>query len=99
MVSDLDTSVRMRPCSRESRLLAFLNLQERNKGDCIMTELLKAIGKHVAREIKSQPEPPERTEQMLFMYNRVDRRTKAYKDWITGKLSLSEAYAMAKDAS
>ena len=49
MVSDLDTSVRMRPCSRESRLLAFLNLQERNKGDCIMTELLKAIGKHVAR--------------------------------------------------
>ena len=99
MVSDLDTSVRMRPCSRESRLLAFLNLQERNKGDCIMTELLKAIGKHVAREIKSQPEPPERTEQMLFMYNRVDRRTKAYKDWIKGKLSLSEAYAMARAVS
>ena len=64
-----------------------------------MTDLLKAIGKHVEQSIKSQPESAERTEQMLFMYNRVDRRTKAYKDWINGKLSLSEAYAMARDAS
>ena len=64
-----------------------------------MTDLLKAIGKHVAQSIKSQPEPPERTEQMLFMYNRVDRRTKAYKDWMRGKLSLSEAYAKAQETT
>ena len=58
-----------------------------------MTDVLKAIGKHVAQSIKNQP---ERTEMMLHMYNRADRRTKAYKDWIKGKLTLSEAYAMAK---
>ena len=34
---------------------------------------------------------------MLFMYNRVDRRTKAYKNWINGKLSLSEAYGKAQE--
>ena len=62
-----------------------------------MTDLLKAIGKHVAQEIQSQPEAPERTEQMLFMYNRVDRRSRAYRQWIKGKLSLSEAYEMAKE--
>ena len=64
-----------------------------------MTDLLKAIGKHVAREIKSQPEAPERTEQMLFMYNRVDRRSRAYRQWMSGKLTLSEAYAIAKGES
>ena len=60
-----------------------------------MTDLLKAIGKHVAESIKNQPEPPERTEMLLFMYNRVDRRTKPYKDWTRGKLTLSEAFAKA----
>ena len=62
-----------------------------------MTDVLKAIGKHVAQGIKSQPESAERTEQMLFMYNRVDRRTKAYRQWITGKLTLSEAYELARE--
>ena len=64
-----------------------------------MTDLLKAIGKHVTQSIKSQPESPERTEMMLFMYNRVDRRSKAYKDWIKGKLTLSEAYAKAQETT
>ena len=64
-----------------------------------MTDVLKAIGKHVAQSIKNQPEHPERTEMMLHMYNRVDRRTKAYKDWIKGKLTLSEAYAKAKEST
>ena len=64
-----------------------------------MTDVLKAIGKHVAQGIKRQPESTERTEMMIYMYNRVDRRTKAYKDWITGKLTLSEAYAIAKGES
>ena len=62
-----------------------------------MTDVLKAIGKHVAQSIKNHPESAERTEMMLHMYNRVDRRTKAYKDWITGKLTLLEAYAMARE--
>ena len=62
-----------------------------------MADLLNAIGKHVAQSIKDNPESPERTEMMLFMYNRVDRRTKAYKDWMRGKLTLSEAYAMAQE--
>ena len=60
-----------------------------------MTDLLRAIGKHVAESIKNQPEPETRTEMMLYMYNRVDRRSKAYRDWVRGKLSLSEAYAKA----
>ena len=64
-----------------------------------MTDVLKAIGKHVAQSIKSQPEHPERTEMMLFMYNRVDRRSKPYKQWMRGKLTLSEAYAMAKEST
>ena len=64
-----------------------------------MTDLLKAIGKHVAQRIKDNPESPERTEMMLFMYNRVDRRTKAYKNWINSKLSLSEAYAKAQETT
>ena len=64
-----------------------------------MTDILKAIGKHIAQSIKDNPESPERTEMMLFMYNRVDRRSKAYKDWIKGKLTLSEAYAIAKGES
>ena len=62
-----------------------------------MTDLLKAIGKHVAQSIKNHPESPERTEMMLFMYNRVDRRTKPYKDWMRGKLSLSQAYSKAQE--
>ena len=37
-----------------------------------MTDLLKAIGKHVAQSIKSQPESAERTEQMLYLVQRVD---------------------------
>ena len=64
-----------------------------------MTDLLKAIGKHVAREIKRQPESAERTEQMLFMYNRVDRRSRAYRQWMSGKLTLSEAYAKAQETT
>ena len=59
-----------------------------------MTELLKAIEEKVKQSY--QHESPERTEMMLFMYNRVDRRTKAYKNWMSGKLSLSEAYNKAK---
>ena len=61
-----------------------------------MTDLLKALGKHVQQSIKNQPESPERTEMMLYLYNRVDRRKKAYKDWIKGKLTLSQAYAKAQ---
>ena len=64
-----------------------------------MRDLLNAIGKHVAQGIKSQPESTERTEMMIYMYNRVDRRTKVYKHWIKGKLTLSEAYAIAKGES
>ena len=62
-----------------------------------MTDVLKAIGKHVAQSIKNHPESAERTEMMLYLYNRVDRRTKAYKQWMRGKLSLSEAYALARE--
>ena len=62
-----------------------------------MTDLLKSISKHVAQSIKSQPEHPERTEMQLYMYNRVDRRSKPYKQWMRGKLTLSEAYAMARE--
>ena len=63
-----------------------------------MTDLLRAIGnQHVAHSIKNQPEHPERTEMMLFMYNRVDRRTKTYRHWMSGKLTLSEAYALAQE--
>ena len=62
-----------------------------------MTDLLKALGKHVQQSITNQPESPERTEMMLYLYNRVDRRTKAYKDWIKGKLTLSQAYSKAQE--
>ena len=79
------------------RLFAFLNLQKRYRGYRIMRDLLKLIKKRVAQSIKSQPESEARTEQMLFMYNRVDRRCRAYRQWIKGKLSLSEAYAMAQE--
>ena len=62
-----------------------------------MTELLKSIGKHVAQEIRNQPESPERMKMTLFMYNEVDRRTKTYKAWMLGNLTLSEAYTLAKE--
>ena len=55
-----------------------------------MTDVLKAIAQHVKQSY--QPETPERTEMLLFMYNRVDRRSKAYRDWMRGKITLSEAY-------
>lgn len=55
-----------------------------------MTELLTAVGKHIANN--TPKEDPERMKMQLFMYNEVDRRTKPYKDWMSGKLSLSEAY-------
>ena len=58
-----------------------------------MTDLLKAITEHVKKSFPT--ESPERMKMQLFMYNEVDRRTKAYKDWMRGKLSLSEAYAKA----
>ena len=58
-----------------------------------MTDLLTAVSKHVSR---SMPKPePERMKMQMFMYNEVDRRTKAYRDWITGKSTLSEAYTKA----
>ena len=60
-----------------------------------MTDLLKAIGKNVAQSIKNNPESPECMKMQLFMYNEVDRRTKPYKDWLYGKISLSEAYTKA----
>ena len=60
-----------------------------------MNKLMRAIGRHISDSMASQPEPAERTEMMLFMYNRVDRRSKAYKHWIAGKITLSEAYAKA----
>ena len=58
-----------------------------------MTDLLKAIAQHVKQSY--QPESPERMKMLLYMYNSVDRRTKVYRDWMRGKLTLSEAYAKA----
>ena len=58
-----------------------------------MTDLLTAVGKHISRSMPK--ECPERMKMELFMYNEVDRRTKPYRDWIAGKLTLSEAYKEA----
>ena len=60
-----------------------------------MNKLMRAIGRHISDSMARQPESAERTEMLLFMYNRVDRRSKAFRHWIGGKITLSEAYAKA----
>ena len=58
-----------------------------------MKDLLSDLGKHIARRM---PKPdPERVKMEVYMYSEVDRRTKPYRQWMAGKLSLSEAYKEA----
>ena len=60
-----------------------------------MTDVLRSITQQVKRGY--QPESDDRMTMQLFMYNEVDRRTKVFRDWMTGKLTLSEAYAKARN--
>ena len=64
------------------------------KADSVVDSMITGINQVVANTMKADRNV-NRMAMEVYMYNEVDRRSKAYRGWMTSKLTLPEAYTIA----